>query len=98
YANWEGFYNECVEIYLNFLSDCTVSITSTRWLLLTGALTAEFESLRSRNHSLESRREFVEKLQARLGCGFDQFDRSIIMSRSNLDFSKLRDNFHLLGL
>lgn len=98
YANWEGFYNQCVDIYLNFLTDKKITIANANWLLLTGALSADFESLRARNHSLEAKRDFVGILEARLISGFEQFDRTVVMSRSNLDFGKLRENFTLLDL
>jgi hypothetical protein len=29
--------------------------------------------------------------------GFDNFDKTVILSKSNLDFSKLRHNFNILG-
>lgn len=98
YANWEGFYNQCVDIYLNFLTHKRIAIANASWLLLTGALSADFEALRARNHSLEAKREFVTNLEARLVCGFEQFDRAVVMSRSNLDFGKLRENLTLLNL
>jgi hypothetical protein len=97
YANWEGFYNECARIYLDFLAEAKTRVADAGWLMLTGALSAEFDALRSRNHSAEAKREFVAKLQARVTCGFDDFDRSVVMARSNLDFAKISANFKLLN-
>ena len=98
YAAWEGFYNECVEIYLDFLEHGGVKVAEASWLLLSGALTADFKSLRDRHHSDKARREFVAQLRDRLICGFDSFDRSVVMARSNLDFDRLSSNFLLLAL
>ena len=96
YANWEGFYNDCVTIFLDFLSSERVAITSASWLLLVGALSGEFNALRDRHHSGEARRIFVEKLKLRLTSDFGDFDRSVVMARSNLDFETLRSNLTLL--
>lgn len=98
YAAWEGFYNECVRIYLDFLEHGGVKVTDANWLLLTGAMSADFKSLRDRHHSDMAKREFIERLKERLICGFDVFDRSVVMARSSLDFSKLSSNFLLLAL
>lgn len=59
-------------------------------------MSADFKSLRDRNHSEAAKREFVERLKGHLTCGFENFDRSVVMARSNLDFKRLSDNFLLL--
>lgn len=96
YAAWEGFYNECVEAYCNFLQLRGTKVTDAAWNLLVGALEAEFDSLRSRNHSPSAKREFVAKLRARLSCDFSSFNRKSVMARSNLDWEKVGQNFELL--
>ena len=98
YAAWEGFYNECVKTYMEFLQQQGVRVADANWLLLAGVLTDDFTSLRDRHHSETAKREFVTQLKAKIGCGFDNFDRSVVMARSNLDFSKLSSNFLLLAL
>lgn len=98
YAAWEGFYNECVRNYLTFLQARKTRVSDVSWLLLTGAMTAEFQSLKDRHHSELAKRSFVERLKERLNCGFDTFDQSSVMAQSNLDFCKLSGNFILLGL
>lgn len=97
YANWEGFYNDCVSAYLDFLVECDLKIVETGWMMLVGALAADFESLRSRNSSTESKISFVEKMHSRMDCKFDVFDRSVVMARSNLNFAKINSNFSILG-
>lgn len=98
YANWEGFYNECVGTYVQFLSDCGRKVRETDWMLLTGALTSDFESLRARNHSAEAKRQFVASLKERIECGFEQFDKTTIEARSNLDFKRLAHNYGLMNI
>ena len=98
YANWEGFYNDCVRAYIRFLRDRGGKIRDTDWMLLLGAFHADFESLKARSHSYDARRQFVEDLQVRLECGFDSFDDTVVEARSNLNFERLVENFSLLNI
>lgn len=97
YAAWEGFYNECVDAYCDFLQTRGRKVSDAGWKMLVGALGAEFEALRSRNHSPLAKRDFVEKLRARLACDFTDFDRKSVKARSNLDWEKLDQNFQVLS-
>lgn len=97
YANWEGFYNECVHEYVRFLEERGGKIRETDWMLLVGAFDPDFESLRARNHSSDAKRDFVANLKQRLECGFASFDKSTVQARSNLDFQRLSQNFHILN-
>lgn len=97
YANWEGFYNECIRAYLRFLAEKGGKVRDQDWMLLVGAFHADFESMRDRNHSLESRRAFVKNLESRIDCGFDAVDGRIVEARSNLDFARLSENYVLLN-
>jgi hypothetical protein len=67
-----------------------------RWKMLVGALGAEFDSLRSRNHSPVAKRDFVEQLKNKLACDFADFDRKAVKATSNLDWDKLNQNFQIL--
>lgn len=96
YAAWEGFYNECVDAYCDFLQTKGKRVSDAGWKMLVGALGPEFESLRSRNHSLLAKRDFVEKLQNKLVCDFADFDRKAVKATSNLDWDKLDQNFQIL--
>ncbi len=98
YANWEGFYNQCVGYYLDFLCDLNIKVADASWLMLVGALSGDFDALRAKNHSLNGRREFITQLKSKMDCRFDLFDRSVVMARSNLDFSRLRASLALLNL
>jgi len=65
--------------------------------MLIGLLKPELQRLRDRNHSREAESDFVDKLRGLLEDGFDEFDASVVSSRSNLNFEKLRHNFRVLG-
>jgi len=97
YANWEGFYNECVRIYVQFLTECGKKVRETDWMLLVGAFVRDFEALRARNHSNHAKRQFVSDLKARLECGFESFDCATIEARSNLNFERLAQNYLTLN-
>jgi RiboL-PSP-HEPN len=96
YANWEGFYNECVRAYVRFLQERGGKVRDTDWMLLIGAFSPDFEALRARNHSAEAKRQFIADLKARLECGFDVLDISVVEARSNLDYERLAHNFGIL--
>lgn len=97
YANWEGFYNDCVRTYLDFLREKGGKVRDNDWMLLLSAFHTDFESMRDRNHSFESRRQFVANLQVRLDCGFDAVNAASVEARSNLDFDRLTQNYLLLN-
>jgi hypothetical protein len=67
-------------------------------MLLLGALHADFESLRAKNHSYAARCQFVRDLSIRLECGFDAFDDTVVEARSNLNFERLAENFSVLNI
>ncbi|MCR8898272.1 MAE_28990/MAE_18760 family HEPN-like nuclease [Gordonia sp. GONU] len=97
YSHWEGFYNECVDNYCDFLRASDKTVTDVAWEMMVGSLDRHFEVLRSRNHSRAARREFVTSLRTTLTAKFDAFDRKSVKSRSNLDWDKLTENFLILG-
>ena len=96
YAAWEGFYNDCVEVYFQFLRDRGGRVRDTDWMLLIAAFSRDFDSLRDKHHSAHARREFIKNLQTRLNCGFDALDQRRIGSQSNLDFACLSYNYDIL--
>jgi len=97
YAHWEGFYNDSVNYYIQHLVEAQTRVADAGWSLLCGVLRSEFQSLRDRYHSPEAKLQFVDSLKEISERGFDNFDKTVILSKSNLDFSKLRHNFNILG-
>lgn len=96
YAVWEGFYNECVSVYCGFLASGGKRIVDVSWNMLVGGLSAELDALRDKNHSKAARLEFVEQLRTGISRGCNEFDESVVMARSNLNFERLRHNFQVL--
>lgn len=97
YAHWEGFYNDCVRTYLDFLREKGGRVRDNDWMLLLSAFHADLESMRDRNHSFESRQQFIANLRVQLDCGFDAVDTTFIEARSNLNFARLTQNYLLLN-
>lgn len=97
YSHWEGFYNECIAIYLDHLKAAGARVTDVRWSMLVGLLRPQLQRLRDKNHSVEAELDFVEALQGTLREDFIGFDHSVVASKSNLDFHKLTHNFRVLG-
>ena len=97
YANWEGFYNDCVQVYVEFLRERGKKVRDTDWMLLVCAFDRAFNSLRDKNHSAEARRDFVERLKGQLECDFSQFDPCAIAAKSNLNFERLAYNYGIMN-
>jgi RiboL-PSP-HEPN len=97
YANWEGFYNDGVGTYVQFLTERGGKVRETDWMLLVGALNPAFESLRAKNHSIDAKHQFVAHMKERLECGFDSFDSTTVEARSNLNYERLSQNYFVLN-
>lgn len=97
YAHWEGFYNDCVRSYLQFLRAKGGRMRDADWMMLAGAMVASFQSLLDRRHSHDARRAFVSGMKTQIECGYDAFSEEVVMARSNLDFEKLRGNYEILS-
>ena len=97
YSHWEGFYNDCIDVYLSFLRDSGRRVSNTQWSMLAGIVSTELDRIRDRNHSPQARLEFVQTLSDLMASDFSGFQASIVQARSNLDFSKLKHNYQILG-
>lgn len=97
YAHWEGFYNDCISIYTDFMKDSGKSVSDLSWPMLIGLLQPDLQRLRDRNHSHQAAVEFAARFQQVIGSDFSKFDKEVVSSRSNLDFKKLKENFEILG-
>lgn len=96
YAHWEGFYNSCVQAYIQFLRAKNASVSNLDWMLVVGIISDDLKRLRDRNHSADSRADFVGALQDKLAAQFSVFDMSVVEARSNLNFERLSGNYRVL--
>lgn len=98
YANWEGFYNECVEHFFGFCALRALSASQISWNLLIGVLSADFSMVYNRNNSRDAQLEFLSGLHVKLASMAAEVDRTVVSARSNLNFAKLSENWHCLGM
>lgn len=96
YAHWEGFYNDCISLYIDYLREAGKSVSDVSWPMLIGLLQSDFQRLRDRRHSRSATVEFVLRFQQTVENGFSGFDKEVVSSRSNLDFKKLKENFEVM--
>lgn len=97
YANWEGFFTDCVSTYWKFLRDRGGRIRDTNWMLLLGAISPDLDSLHQKNHTRNARRDFVKNLRQRLDSEFDNIDEKFITPSSNLNYEQILYSYDLLG-
>lgn len=97
YANWEGFFTDCVSTYWKFLRDRGGRIRDTNWMLLLGAISPDLDSLRQNNHTRNARRDFVKNLRQRLDSEFENIDEKFIIPSSNLNYKQILYSYDLLG-
>ena len=98
YAVWEGFYNDCVEAYCGFLATGGKKIVDVSWNMLVGALRRELDALGDRKYSSAARLAFVQDLKTGITRDCNEFDKTVVMAKSNLNFDRLRHNFKILDL
>lgn len=97
YAHWEGYYNDCVKSYTEFLSANGGRTRDGDWMMLVGALSNQFRSLYDRRHSHDARCRFIEQFREMLDCRYENFDSEVVQARSNLSFSRLQENYEVLN-
>jgi hypothetical protein len=97
YAHWEGFYNDCARIFLQFLEESRLTVSNVKWSMMAGLLLPDLTRLRDKNHSHQAICEFIENLNSKLTENFSAFEKRMIGARSNLDYQKLVANFRVLG-
>ena len=97
YAQWEGFYNDCIISYIKFLRTAQRSVVEVGWPMLVGSLSPQFDSLRDRNYSHEAKCDFVEAMELAVDTDFEDYDIRVVSPRSNLNFEKLKASYRVLG-
>lgn len=97
YAVWEGFYNDCARVYVDFLRASGKKVRDIEWMLLSGVFERDFSMLRGKEHSSRAKREFITNLRKRLDCSFEEFEPTTIMARSNLDFRRISENYEVMN-
>ncbi|MBB5721168.1 hypothetical protein FHS72_000775 [Loktanella ponticola] len=97
YAHWEGYCSSCAGTLVDFLEAKEVPYSTLPPDMLLGALAAALDSYRDTADNLVSRRKLIAIFQETLGNHIKNFDRRVILPRSNLNFERLRFIHETIG-
>lgn len=90
YAHWEGYFNFCVELYIEAVNLAGKEIIQLNPALLACEIDPFLMSLKDRNFRIEARPDFARKVFGVSGPKTISSDISILKAASNLDFKRLR--------
>jgi hypothetical protein len=98
YAHWEGFFNFCVDQYVECVNSLGRAIIDINPALLACEIGPHIISLRDRNFRVELRPEFARKVCELMSCKLVSQSVSILKAASNLDFDRLRTCLNALDI
>ncbi len=98
YAHWEGFFNFCVDLYIEAVNDAGKEIVQLNPALLACEIEPHLMSLRDRNFRIDARPDFARQVLALSNYKRIGSDHSILKAASNLDFSRLRSCLNALDV
>lgn len=90
YAHWEGYFNYCVDLYINYVNGLDKLIRQINPSLLACEIEPYLLSMRDRNFKMTLRPEFARKMSSVMECRKITQNTSILKAASNLDFERLR--------
>lgn len=90
YAHWEGFFNFCVDLYVQAINEVGKEIVQLNPALLACEIDSHLMSLKDRNFRIDARPDFARKVFTISGCKEITKGTSILKAASNLDFNRLR--------
>lgn len=90
YAHWEGFFNFCVDLYVQAINQIGKEIIQLNPALLACEIDPHLMSLKDRNFRIDARPDFARKVFSISGCKEITKGISILKAASNLDFNRLR--------
>lgn len=97
YAHWEGYCSSCAGTLIDYLEAKEVPYNSLPSEMLLGAMAGALDGYRDTADNLVSRRKLIKVFQDVLGNHIKNFDRRVILPRSNLNFERLRFIHEVIG-
>lgn len=91
YAHWEGYFNFCVDRYVEAVNELGKEIVQLNSALLACEIDSHLMSLKDRNFRIDARPDFARKVFDISGCKKITKGTSILKAASNLDFDRLRN-------
>jgi hypothetical protein len=98
YAHWEGFFNFCVDRYVDYVNSLNREIILVRPELLACEVDPHLMSLKDRNFRIELRGKFARAMFDLQSCSKIVNGKPLLKAASNLDFDRLRDCLTMLGV
>ncbi|MHB2266693.1 MAE_28990/MAE_18760 family HEPN-like nuclease [Aliihoeflea sp. PC F10.4] len=98
YAHWEGFFNFCVDLYVQAINRAGKEIVQLNPALLACEIEPHLMSLKDRNFRIDARPDFARKVFSINGCKEITKGTSILKAASNLDFNRLRSSLDALDI
>lgn len=90
YAHWEGYFNFCVERYIEYVNSLGRRIVDVNPALLACEIEPHIVSLKDRNFRIELRPNFARKVFSLMACQTISQNVPLLKAASNLDFDRLR--------
>jgi hypothetical protein len=90
YAHWEGYFNFCVELYVEYVNNLGRIISEINPALLACEIEPHLSSLKDKNFKIEHRPGFAREVSQVMGCRKITQNVSLLKAASNLDFNRLR--------
>lgn len=98
YAHWEGYFNFCVDLYVQAINEVGKGIVQLNPALLACEIDSHLMSLKDRNFRIDARPDFARKVFDLSGCKKITKGTSILKAASNLDFVRLRSCLNALDV
>ncbi len=114
YAHFEGFFKDCLEIYINYINSSDKQLYEFNDSLIAAALSREygmFENINRRCkiltsdppvenflHRFHRRKELTRIFTSSFLLNQIRIDEKIINTQSNLDYGVMQENLYILGL
>ncbi|GLS20792.1 hypothetical protein GCM10007874_38090 [Labrys miyagiensis] len=98
YAHWEGYFANCVHIFLDYLEALNLTYGALPMDFFLGACSPAFNQYRDKVDNSKSRLALIHAINAVNKTPFKGFDRKVLLPRSNLNFERLEFIFSMVGL
>lgn len=90
YAHWEGYCKNSANIFMDYLEEIKIPYANLPPDMFLGAVSNALDSYRDTADNLNSRKKLLNEFRSQVGGTFSNFDRRIILPRSNLNFERLQ--------
>ena len=98
YAHWEGYFNFCVDRYIDYVNSLNKALVDINPALLACEIEPHINSLKDRNFRRELRPEFARNVVGLMECKSISQNQSLLKAASNLNFGRLQSCLNALDI